>query len=1041
MCSGACALIYQVAWLRELHLVFGSTTAASAAVVAIFMCGLGIGNAVLGKKADKKQNPLRFYAQLEFCISVLVALTPLLIDVTRWAYISMGGQIALGASGATLIRLAFSAIVILLPTILMGGTLPAAVASVTTSEDLNRRAVGMLYGFNTLGAVAGTLISTFLLLSWLGTRMTLWGACCLNLTVAALAGLLSRSVIITPDSPSGILHVPSYKTDVGPRPEKEEVHPRFYTYYVYASAGIVGFGFMLMELVWYRMLAPILGGTTFTFGLILAVALLGIGIGGAIYPLLFDRRFSPSLSVLSFTCALEAVFIAVPYALGDKLAYQGAFLHAINSLGFFGEILGWSVTAFIVVLPASIISGVQFPLLIALLGQAKQDVGKQLGYTYVANTSGCIVGSLAGGFGLLPFLSAPGAWRLVVVILVALSVALMIFTYRWRTSIRPMMRPLIISLIALLLVSSTGPTAIWRHSGIGLGHAHLPMELTPNNIRKWENNLRRAVVWQADGVEAGVAINVENGVAFYVNGKCDGNAILDAETQVALGILPALLHSAPKTCFVVGMGTGETAGWLAAVNSVKSVDVVEIEPAIMEVARRCASVNCGALTNPKVQLTFNDAREVLLTTNNKYDIIVSEPSNPYRAGISNLFTREFYLSVDALLNRGGMFAQWLQGYEIDETAVSTVIVTLKSVFKSVEVWQTRNNDMLLVCSQDPLTYDFKSLRDRMRQEPFRSGFAAAWRATQIEGLVARYVGGDVFTSEIARKHTNLLNTDDLNRLEYGFSRTLGRPTDFTILQLRKKAMAISADRPNIRGAQIDWEGVEDERMAMYVILDHSLSIPSGASTDQVARGHALQRYLDNNYADTVKEWESQPKQAAQPTEMALLALAYAELGNSKAEDLINRLQSFNEVEASLIRGILLSRQGRNQEAFGVFSHAFVALRSNPWPLVEVTEHAFKAAVDISPHSSSEAQKLLRALEQPFAAEYLEAHRKWLGWCIASQFGTKTMLPWIESYEPNVPWTEMFLQRRVQAYSATRNALQARAESDLKLFLDQENRKN
>src|SRR3972149_6294583 len=373
MCSGACALVYQVAWLRGLQLVFGTTTAASAAVVAIFMGGLGIGNAILGKKADLKPNPLRFYAQLEFCIALTVMCTPFLRYATRWAYISLGGQMELGTFGATLIRLMFSAMVILVPTFLMGGTLPAVVAAVTSPRDLNRRAAGLLYGFNTLGAVAGTLASTFFLLAWIGTRTTLWTACALNLTVAALAWLLSGSM---PKAVSPDINVPAHKkVKVKSKPVKEDVHSLSNPRYVYASAAVVGFGFMLMELVWYRMLAPILGGTTYTFGLILAVALLGIGIGGAIYPLLFHRRFSPSLPALSLTCGLEAFLIAIPFALGDHLAYDAAIFHLINTHGFFGEILGWSAIASVVVLPASIISGVQFPLLIALLGQAKQDVG------------------------------------------------------------------------------------------------------------------------------------------------------------------------------------------------------------------------------------------------------------------------------------------------------------------------------------------------------------------------------------------------------------------------------------------------------------------------------------------------------------------------------------------------------------------------------------------------------------------------------------------------------------------------------------------
>jgi spermidine synthase len=1038
MCSGTCALIYQVAWLRQLQLVFGSTTASSAAVLAIFMGGLGIGNAVLGKRADFTPNPLRFYAKLEFWISLTAALTPLLIDATRWAYISLGGQMAMGAFVATLIRLLFSALVILLPTILMGGTLPAAVAAVTDPKDLNRRAAGLLYGCNTLGAVVGTLACTFLLLPWIGTRSTLWTACCLNVTVAVLAGLLSRYNVSIPGAAPADRHAPSHKANVKQKLKIKKVDS-LYPPLVYASAAVVGFGFMLMELVWYRMLAPILGGTTYTFGLILAVALLGIGIGGVVYPLLFRENNSPSLRYLSLTCGLEAILIAIPFALGDHLAYEAAILQIGNQLGFGGLVLGWFAIASVVVLPASIVSGVQFPLLIALLGQAKQDVGKQLGYTYVSNTFGSILGSLAGGFGLLPLLSALGAWRLVVAILIALSVFLALLTFRrnmfyWRQ----MLLFLGVNLGALLLITCyTGPTAFWRHGSIGAGRAQIPHELTFNNVRNWENIIRRAIVWQADGVEAGVAITARNSVAFLVNGKSDGNAILDAGTQVGLGILPAILHPEPKTCLVVGLGTGETAGWLAMVNSVKRLDVVEIEPSITEMARRCASLNCDVLTNPKVQVIYNDAREVLLTTNSKYDIIASEPSNPYRAGIANLYTREFYLSANARLNQEGLFVQWLQAYEIDETTAATVFATLKSVFKFVEVWQSKNSDLLLLCSQEPIIYDSAQIRARIRQEPYRTALMQSWRADQIEGFLARYVGGDTLTEKIAQKHGNLLNTDDLNILEFGFARTLGRQGGFSIAKLREEAELLSAHRPKIRDKQIDWQGVEDERMALFAVQDDFVPIPSFVSGDQIIRGHALKQYLAKQYADMVVQWESQSRRTVYPTETALLALAYVELGNDKASPLIDRLRSFNETEAKLLRGILLFRQSSSREATDALSQAFVKLRNNPWPLPEVTEHALNAAIEIAKQNPAQAGILLQSLEQPFAIMFMQEQRKRAACLIASQIGSSATLPWIEAFEPYVPWNKQFLELRVRTYTDAGSPMQSRAESDLQLFRDQE----
>ncbi len=320
----------------------------------------------------------------------------------------------------------------------------------------------------------------------------------------------------------------------------------------------------------------------------------------------------------------------------------------------------------------------------------------------------------------------------------------------------------------------------------------------------------------------------------------------DASTQIGLGILPAALHPDPKTCFVVGLGTGETAGWLGKIPSVQRVDAVEIEPALDEMVRRCAPVNGDVFHNPKIHVIYNDAREVLLTNRQTYDIIASEPSNPYRAGIANLFTREFYEAVNGRLNEGGLFIQWLQAYETDETTVFTVFATLKSVFKHVEIWQSKHDDMLLLCSNQPFSYTAEGLRRRIAEEPYRTALAVAWRATQMEGFLARYVAGERLVEEASRNYVRCLNTDDHNRIEYGFARTLGRPSGFSLAKLHERAVALQSHRPACRFEGVDWEGVEDERTAMLVLAQLVPDVRD-ASTSQAARIRAWTRYLAGDY--------------------------------------------------------------------------------------------------------------------------------------------------------------------------------------------------
>src|SRR5439155_7511937 len=214
-----------------------------------------------------------------------------------------------------------------------------------------------------------------------------------------------------------------------------------------------------------------------------------------------------------------------------------------------------------------------------------------------------------------------------------------------------------------------------------------------------------AVVWEGDGVESGIALIADaSGYAFIVNGKSDGSARADAGTQVMLGLIAALKHPNPKTALVVGLGTGSSAGWLGAVPGIERVDVVELEPLVLDVARACHAVNRDVMRNPKVHITIGDARERLLTAADRYDLIVSQPSNPFRAGIASLFTHEYYEAARNRLTADGAFVQWIQAYEIDARTLRTVYATFASAFPYVETWQVGPDDLALVGARAPLGY-------------------------------------------------------------------------------------------------------------------------------------------------------------------------------------------------------------------------------------------------------------------------------------------------------------------------------------------------
>lgn len=475
-----------------------------------------------------------------------------------------------------------------------------------------------------------------------------------------------------------------------------------------------------MELVWYRLLSPLLGGSVFTFGLVLAMALIGIGVGGLLYSLVSSDR-PATLAGFAATCLLEAAAVALTFALGDRVALLALALLPLGAAGFGMTIACWTLITAIVVLPPALIAGYQFPLLIALFGRGRDRVGRDVGLAYAANTVGAIIGSLAGGFGVLPWLSAPGAWRLVALVLVALGLGAAVMDHVERKGREARKEDTLglalLTAVTLLLLTAAGPTMIWRHSGIGAGRAPKDVFNSPNQLRGWEQFGRRAIVWDGDGVESTVALAVEtNGYAFIVNGKSDGSARGDAGTQVMLGLLGALGHPQPKRALVVGLGTGSSAGWLAAVPSMARVDVVELEPLVLDVARASEAVNHNVLHNPRVHVTIADARETLLTTRDRFDVIASEPSNPFRAGIASLFTVEFYRAARERLTDDGVFAQWVQGYEIDARTLRTIYATLAEVFPQVETWQTNHGDLVLIARTRPAPHHAAALRARIAEE-------------------------------------------------------------------------------------------------------------------------------------------------------------------------------------------------------------------------------------------------------------------------------------------------------------------------------------
>ncbi|MBU2490361.1 MAG: fused MFS/spermidine synthase [Proteobacteria bacterium] len=1029
--SGACALIYQVAWLRELRLVFGASTAASAAVLAIFMGGLGLGGLFLGRRADRHGKPLLLYANLEVGVSILAAFTPLFLWGVRLAYIGLGGQASLGHGGATLVRLLLSALVLAVPTILMGGTLPAAGRAVETPTDPGRRRIAVLYGVNTLGAVLGALAATFFMLEILGTRRTIWFACLLN----GLVALFARSLATAPAKPAPEVPEVPEKPVLPQAAARADAMPAS-SLVVLVCAGVVGFAFFLMELVWYRMLSPVLGGSTYTFGLILAVALAGIGVGGALYAFR-QRGTTPTLAGFALTLSLEALFLAVPFALGDRLAVLAGLLAPLGVLGLSGRVMAWGFITCLTVFPAALAAGYQFPLLIGLLGRGEKDAGRHTGHAYAANTLGAIAGSLAGGFGVLPLLSAPGAWRAVVVLLSALAGAVLAEAVRsGRRSPAALAAPLVAGVLALALLFTTGPTAAWRHSSIGAGRADLT-SLDRNGLQEWMSDQRRSLFWEKDGMESSVGILASDSFSFVVNGKSDGNARWDASTQVMLGLVGALLRPEPKSAMVIGLGTGESAGWLAALPGMERVDVAEIEPAILHMAELSAPVNQDVLSAKNVNVILGDGREFMLTTKERYDIIASEPSNPYRAGIASLYTLEYYRAAARCLNPGGVFCQWVQAYEVDFLTIETIYATLRAVFPNIHTFQTMSDDLLLVASREPLPLSGPALLERMAQEPFASALADTWGATSLEGFLAHYVCRPELAERIARRSATegWLNTDDRMLIEFGFARTVGRKKTFDLADLIAAARTLDLARPEVPDAEVDWDRVDAARLSLYALQGTEVADKMPVPTEPLAYlKAALDFWVDGNLKGVMEAWLALDREPENLAETAMFGEALADTGNPAALDLALRLDAHWPMDAEVIRARCLLRQKDTAGAVEALTRAYTRLRTDPWCQRLVMLRGMELADEIAGQDANLAAGLFDLFAQPFSTNLFQHQRQKLLFYLGQKSGLERLLAAVRALEPNPLWERPFLRVRMNTYLQARDPMAEQARRDFVEFL-------
>ena len=714
--SGCAALIYELVWFHVLRLVIGSSSISIAALLVSFMGGMGLGSVALPRLVPRSWHPLKVYAGLELLIGVIGLVLLVVLPRVETVYLAAVGY----GLGGVLLRAVVCIACLLPPTILMGATLPA-VARWTGTTRSGVGQTGTLYAANTIGAVAGVLIASFYLLRVHDTVVATLAAVGLNVAVALVAVWLAA-------------RRPGVAAAEGPGPGPVVARP-----VVLAAIALSGFASLGAEVVWTRQLSLLFGATVYNFSLILAVFLAGIGAGSLGGAWLAARTGRADLAL--GWCQL-ALLVALPYG-AYMIGYQIPFwqlgddflpwVYASQPLVFAYDIARCAVSSG----PAALCWGASFPLALAAANAGESDAGRLVARVAVVNTLGALVGTVVFSLVVIPGLGTERAQQALA--LVAAAAALMLFVAAARrVSHDP--EPQLGAVSAP--VGGSWPKPVWAAGLVVVATVTSLWAVPPTpkgliafgrDITGWDTIERYLYV--DEGVNASVAVtDSDSGYRqLHISGKVVASTMdLDMRIERMLGHLPALLHGAPRKVLVVGMGAGVTAGSFVRYPEVERIVICEIEPSVLEASDQFVVENHGVRSDPRTEVIYDDARHFLATTDERFDVITSDPIHPWVRGAASLYSVEYHELVKARLRPGGVVAQWVPLYETDEASAKSQIGTFVQSFPDATLWNSdfldAGYDLVLLGQVGPARVDGEEIGRRL------DGRSALWQSLADVGL-------------------------------------------------------------------------------------------------------------------------------------------------------------------------------------------------------------------------------------------------------------------------------------------------------------------
>ncbi|HML15770.1 MAG TPA: fused MFS/spermidine synthase [Bryobacteraceae bacterium] len=754
--SGCAALIYEVVWFQLLQLVIGSSAISLGVLLATYMGGMCLGSLLLPRLVSSREHPLRVYALIEGGIGICGVLVLFGVPLLDHAYAAIAGH---GAWGIVL-RAVLAAICLLPPTLLMGASLPAIARWIeATPEGVSW--LGYFYGGNIAGAVFGCLLAGFYLLRVHDMAVATWVAVAVNIAVSVLSFRLSEKTEYTPQQ-ENVLEAPSRAEGA---------------MWVYITIGISGLCALGAEVIWTRLLSVMIGATVYTFSIILAVFLTGLGLGSAVGAHLSRGKVRPKMALAACQMLLAVAIAWTAYVLADALPNWPVNPLIARSAWFNFEMdlmrVSWAI------FPAACLWGASFPFALAAIAGRGEDSGKLVGEVYAANTVGGILGALAFSIVLIPAIGSQDSQR--VLITLAAAAAWGLWLTAWESLRGGAKFAAVAATLLVAMLIATVSEVPWL--AIAYGRR---MTITQNAGR---------ALYVGEGRNSSIAISElpDGKHYFHVAGKVEASTEpYDMRLQLMLGHVPALFHPDPKSVLVVGFGAGVTAGTFVLHPQVQKITICELEPLIPPAATRYfRRENNDVMHDGRTQIFYDDARHFILTSKDKYDIITSDPIHPWVKGTSSLYSKEYFELVKQHLNPGGIVTQWVPLYESDFQTIKTELATFFDAFPNGTIWGNDINgegyDVVLMGQVEPAKIQLDAIDDRLAREPAVKESMRPVGLDNALSILTTYAGR---APELAAWLAGATINDDMNlRLQYlaGMGLNFDQPGEIynQILQFRK----------------------------------------------------------------------------------------------------------------------------------------------------------------------------------------------------------------------------------------------------------------